>query len=226
VECARAAAERDNRIQVRVHPKGERIGEAYRHAALQEARGTFVCQIADDDLWLPNHLEEMALLLEKVEFGNVTQVEIALDGTPRLLVGDLARPEIREALSTTPWNFFGPTAAGYRMSAYRRLPVGWEPAPKEFKWSDLFMWRKFLALPDVVCGTRLAITNLHFSNYLRGNVPLEKRAEEMSAWTARITDAKARDGIVQQLLHELMWTETLKRHQARFQKKPVADVKA
>src|SRR5258706_16399884 len=48
VEYAREAAARDRRIRVNAHPKGERNGEAWRHQALEQARGTYVCQIADD----------------------------------------------------------------------------------------------------------------------------------------------------------------------------------
>ena len=39
-------------------PKGDRHGEAHRHAALAEARGELVAHICDDDLWFPEHLAE------------------------------------------------------------------------------------------------------------------------------------------------------------------------
>src|SRR6185437_15846190 len=43
----------DNRVRFFDNPKGERHGEAHRHAALQEARGEIVCYLSDDDVWLP-----------------------------------------------------------------------------------------------------------------------------------------------------------------------------
>src|SRR5436309_1083330 len=48
----------DPRIRFFDHPKAPRHGEILRHAALAEARGEIVCYQADDDLWLPGHLEE------------------------------------------------------------------------------------------------------------------------------------------------------------------------
>jgi glycosyltransferase involved in cell wall biosynthesis len=206
VECARAAAARDRRIQVRAHPKGERNGEAYRHQALAQARGRFVCQIADDDLWFPDHLDEMERLLVEFEFGNLPSIIVRPDGELHLLFGDLGHVPLREAMRKSQHNFFSPSAAGYRLAAYRRLPLGWAPAPQDV-WSDLHMWRKFLALPDLCCGTRVAFTGLHFPASARRDWPLEKRAAELRDWSARVADAKQRDAIVQQLLRSMIAAE-------------------
>jgi glycosyltransferase involved in cell wall biosynthesis len=139
-DVARGYAARDPRIRVFEHPKGERYGEAYRHQALQHARGAYVCQLGDDDLWLPNHLGEMGNLLEEVDFGNLPHVEVTPDGRLVLFPGDLADPATRLMMQSRPFNFFGPTASGYRLQAYRTLTVGWSPAPTELA-TDLFMWR-------------------------------------------------------------------------------------
>lgn len=125
--CAQGFAARDPRIKVHVHPKGERYGESYRHEALREAGGQYVCQLGDDDLWLPNHVTEMAVLLQDADFGNLTQIELEGD-KPIIFDGDLADPAARERILTQHFTFFGPTAAGYRLQAYRSLPVGWTPA--------------------------------------------------------------------------------------------------
>jgi glycosyltransferase involved in cell wall biosynthesis len=206
VDCAREAAARDRRIQVQAHPKGERNGEAYRHQALAQARGAYVCQIADDDLWFPDHLVEMERLLGEFEFGNLPEVQVRADGALHLLFGDLALPQLREGMRNEPLNFFGPSSTGYRLATYRRLPVGWAPAPADV-WSDLHMWRKFLALPGIVCGTRVAFTGVHFPASVRRDWPLEKRAAEMRDWSERIRDARARDAIVQQMLRRLIAAE-------------------
>lgn len=217
VECASAVSQRDRRIRVRAHPKGERHGELYRHQALEEAKGIYVCEIADDDLWFPNHLNEIDKLLQEVEFGNLLEIHVNLDGSLNVLLGDLARPQIRCKMSTNRFNFFGPTVAGYRMSTYRRLPVGWAPGPIDI-WSDLFMWRKFLALQDIVCGTRIAFTNLHFPTTRRRDWSLEKRSEEMKSWADRIKEPRARDRLSQQFLHQFMMAEILRRRDEKLRK--------
>jgi glycosyltransferase involved in cell wall biosynthesis len=219
VDCARAFAARDARIQVRAHPKGERIGEAYRHEALAQARGKYVCQIADDDLWFPEHLSEMEILLREFEFGNLAEVHVRPEGGLYLQVGDLGNARIRKAMRTQTFNFFGPSAVGYRLATYRRMPVGWSPAPPEERWSDLYMWRKFLALPELVCGSRVAITGVHFPTSTRRDWPLEQRGEEVRTWAERIQDPAARDRMTQHLLRQLMAAEFRQRLQARKEKR-------
>lgn len=201
--CARDFAAEDARIRVFVHSKGERNGELYRDQALRSARGVHVCQIADDDLWFPNHLEEMARLLERAEFGNVLQVSVGIDGGMSCQLGDLARTDVRRAMLERRVNFFGPTVAGYRLSTYRRLPVGWSPAPPGL-WSDLHMWRKFLALPGIACATRFSVTALHMGASERSGMSEQERAEENRRLFDEIQDPARRDEIVQTVMGGVM----------------------
>ncbi len=201
--CARQIAGDDPRVQVFDHPKGERNGEVYRDQALQHARGRFVCQIADDDLWFPNHLEEMAILLGEVEFGNLPQINVGADGSMQCICGDLARANVRRGMLSRRSNFFGPTEAGYHLAAYRRLPVGWSPAPPDI-WSDLYMWRKFLAHPDITCGTRFAFTSLHVEAKPRRSLTNQQRAEENRRLLEQVRDRTRRDAIVQGVMRRLM----------------------
>jgi glycosyltransferase involved in cell wall biosynthesis len=224
VEHARAAAARDPRIQVRAYPKGERFGEAYRHEVLGQARGTLVCQIADDDLWLPNHLDEIEKLLREFEFGNLPQVEVEPNGVVNVQLEDLAQPQTRERLLNEHVNFFGPSVAGYRLSTYRRLPVGWSPAPAGI-WSDLSMWRKFLALPGIVCGTRIGFTNFHFHASNRRDWTLERREAETKAWAQRGRDPQACDRLFQAFLRHLA-AQVQEAHWARRARRAGAPSKA
>src|SRR3954452_21314201 len=66
-EAAKAFAGSDPRVHAVVQTKGERHGEIWRHLALQEARGRIVCQIADDDLWFPDHLSEAEALMAEAD---------------------------------------------------------------------------------------------------------------------------------------------------------------
>lgn len=199
VSAADDAAAKDPRVRVFPFAKGERNGEAHRHIVLQQASGRMVCQIADDDIWFPEHLAEMALLLDEVEFGNLLHTWLAPDGQFKTEFKDLADPAVRVRMRTQLWNCFGPTASGYRISTYHRLPVGWSPAPPGI-WTDLAMWRKFLDLPDLIAGTRFAVTSLHFSTALRTDWTLERRQAENAHYAALAASERWRDNLRQQVL--------------------------
>ena len=191
VACAEGLAARDPRIRVFDLPKGERHGEAHRHRALEAARGAYVAQLGDDDLWFPGHLMELAGLLDRADFGNLLQADIAPDGAVHAHPGDLADPAVRETMLTAAWNFFGPSCAGYRLEAYRRLPVGWSPAPSDV-WTDLHMWRKFLARVDLAFATRLSVQCARLPASLRQHLTLEERAAENRALSERFASRRAR----------------------------------
>lgn len=191
VDYARSVAAVDDRIRVLAFKKGQRHGEAYRHGVLVQASAPYVAQIADDDIWFPDHLSELALLLREVDFGNLLMTRIGLDGEIALHVGDLGFDLTRKRMLETNWNFFGPTVAGYRLSAYRRLPVGWSPAPRDIP-TDLFMWRKFLRQPGLTFGTRFSIQALHLATSLRPEMTIEEREVELGRLADRLQDPAER----------------------------------
>lgn len=197
--AAAALAAEDRRIRVLVHPKGERSGERWRHQALADAQGHLVAMIADDDLWFPDHLAELAVLLAETDFGNV--VAALVDGSGRItsLFDDLADPLTRQRMRSEAFNFFGPTAVGYRLDAYRRLPFGWQPAPADV-WPDLHMWRQFLAVDELRVGTRFAITTLGLPTSLRPGRSLAERQRETAAWAKLVADADGRDRLRQAVM--------------------------
>lgn len=191
VQAAQAYAARDPRVRVFDFPKGERHGERHRHTALQSGRGRYVAHLGDDDLWFPGYLDQLGRLLADVDFGNLLQVELAPDGSIFVHAGDLADARTRARMRETPWNFFGPTVAGYRLAAYRGLPTGWSPAPAEL-WTDLFMWRKFLDAPGLRFGTRFAVEAVKLSAATRTDVPLVERAREGRAVADLVATAHGR----------------------------------
>ncbi|MBA4095919.1 MAG: hypothetical protein C0484_04010 [Rhodospirillum sp.] len=199
VSCAQEFAARDARIRVFAHPKGAGIGDVYRDQALQQARGPYVCQIGDDDLWFPNHLDEIAQLLRDVDFGNLSHFEVMPDDRVILISGDASDPAIRNRMMHENFNFMGPTVWGYRLSAYRSLPVGWSPAPPGFP-SDLHMIRKFFAQDGLRFGTRVAVTAVKCAATHRRDWPIEQRAAEVKQWASRVADPAGRDMIVQMAL--------------------------
>ena len=189
VKSANELASRDSRIRVFDFDKGKRQGEAHREAVLIHADSRFVAQIGDDDLWFPGHLREMARLLEDVDFGNLVQTEINRDGSVRAFPGDLANPATRKRMLETRWNFFGPSFGGYRLDSYRQLKKGWGAAPAGL-WTDLFMWRKFLARDDFTFGTHHVVEGVKLSAAERQQMTIEEREAEISALAKRFKDPK------------------------------------
>ncbi len=140
IKCAENFAARDSRVKVFAFPKGEGSGETHRHTALESARGTYVAHIEDDDLWFPTHLQELKTLLATVDFGSLIHVWLKEDRSIEALSCNLAEPRHRQRFVNEMFNRFGLTVCGYRLDAYRRLPIGWAPGPPGF-WPDLWMWR-------------------------------------------------------------------------------------
>lgn len=191
IACAESFARRDSRVSVRAFRKGERHGEAHRHEVLADARGSLVAHIADDDLWFPDYLRELAVLLADVDFGNLLTALLQPDGEVVTLPGDLGDPRWREAVVTRWWTAFGISTGGYRLAAYRALPVGWSPAPAG-RPTDVHMWRKFLAAPGLTFGTRFAVEEIGLQTPLRTGQSLEERAAETAAVAARVASEEGR----------------------------------
>lgn len=199
IEAAQEAATQDPRIKVYAFSKGQRNGEAHRHEVLQEARGRFACQLCDDDLWFPEHLEEMRILLEEVDFGHTLHTFITADDVAGMFLADLGDPRVQQRMLAARWNFFGHTVGGYRMETYRRLPVGWSPAPADL-WPDLNMWRKFLSFEGIRAGTRFSVTSVHFASPERKSWPISQRGEELERYSTIISTPGGRTRLAREAL--------------------------
>jgi len=203
ITCSRYYAARDPRVKVFEFPKGTNVGEAHRHAVLTEAKGRYVAHIADDDLWFPNHLQEMEKLLLKVDFGNLIHVYIHSDGTLSMLPANLASRKFRQRMLDYVFNALGDTVTGYRLEAYRRLPEGWAasgPQPNP----DLVMWRKFLRRDDLTFNTRMVVTALIFASERRTHMTIDDRAREVRHWYMRLLDPAEREEIIQEAWRSLV----------------------
>lgn len=148
IAIATALAEQDERIGFVVHPKGARYGEAYRDAVIREATEPYVCHLGDDDLWGSNHLAMMTRLLDVAELGLSATLRVTMKGPPQWAFANYATQAARDAVNGRRLNPSGINNVAYRREAYLRLPEGWSPAPPRFG-SDVFMWRKFFAVPDL-----------------------------------------------------------------------------
>lgn len=214
VACAESMKREDSRIRVFAFDKGLRHGEAHRAAVLNGSRADYVAQIGDDDLWFPDHLRTLGRHLKHADFVSLCQVRMH-DGDKISLqhYGDLGDSYTRERMQIELWNFFGPTEAGYRLSAYRALESGWSPAPEGI-YSDLFMWRKFLSRQDLRFRSSLAVTSLKFGANDWQEWSLERRAEIIKTYSLRLADPEALANLRQsarvQIAKSLNWKQRLR----------------
>jgi len=196
VDYARAQKRVDSRVRPYSFPKGERFGEAHWHTALAEARGQYVVHLEDDDLWIPNHLEEMEALLSSVDFGHTLHTMLHADGRVETMLSDISDPQFRERFLAEKFNRIGYSVCGYRLDGYRRLSQGWGPAPQDV-WTDLHMWRRFFRTAGLTFGTRMSITALVMADHLRQHSAMEERVKaNWDAWR-RVLDPVERTKIIQ-----------------------------
>ena len=180
-DIVREYAARDPRVRLSAHDKGERHGEASRHDVLASSTADAVCYLGDDDFWFPHHLETMSRLLEEADFAHTRLVFLTPTLTIGGYVGDLNDAETRAAMLNQPFNFFGPTVAGHRLDAYRRLPQGWAPAPPDV-WTDLHMWRKWLAADGMRLHSSSRVTSIHLPRSARHGIDPALLALEPRTW--------------------------------------------
>jgi len=208
---AELAAE-DARIRFFDFPKGDRNGELHRHHALQEANGRFVAYQSDDDLWLPEHLASLAELLEDYDLVHCMQMEVSIDGQLSSWLFDAHADPLGRDKLRNPVRSFGLGSGAHRLDAYRRLPLGWHPAPKGIN-SDAYFWLQFLDEPWCRYRSYKWPNALHLSAVPRKDWDIARRVEELSAWCDKIQLPSQRDFCVKQCLlrlhDELFATEGL-----------------
>jgi glycosyltransferase involved in cell wall biosynthesis len=176
----------DPRVRFFDNDKGPRHGEVHRAVALQEASGEIVCYLADDDLWLPEHLESMLELLEDADFANSLPLRVEPDGSLAGWAVNLAEESDRQLLLGGE-NRIPLSCSGHTLEAYRRLPYGWQTTPDDVP-TDLYMFQQFLAADwlRAVSGSRP--TCLHFPSPDRLDWTSEHRCAELEQWQCRIAD--------------------------------------
>lgn len=181
-KCAKALSSKDSRVRAFKFEKGLRHGEAHRHEVLMQARGDYVAQIGDDDLWFPGYLDSLGGLLQNAHFGNLIQADISRSGDVFLHLDDLSLEATRRRMIEECYNFLGPSCAGYHLSAYKSLQNGWSPAPENIP-TDLHMWRKFLVHNELVFATSFSINGVKFAASTRKDVALNERAQEIKHYS-------------------------------------------
>ena len=188
----------DQRIRFFDFEKAPGQGELNRHRALQEAQGRIVAYLGDDDCWMPNHLAVIDALLNEADFCHTLQVGIDRDRRIVVLPADLRNRAFRERMLSDVFNRFDFTFAGHTLEAYRRLPYGWRTTPADFPWTDLYMWRQFLAEPWCRVNSAMIPTGINTWSHQRPQLSDSERAEELAFWRGRLADPAFREGLWRQ----------------------------
>jgi hypothetical protein len=185
-EVAHELEARDERVRFFDNDKGPRHGEILRHAALQQASGGIVCYLADDDLWLPDHVASMLDLLDGADFGHALPVGIRIDGSLFLWAGDLGVPVSRRRVVAFD-NFIPLSCGAHTMELYRRLPFGWRTTPDPIA-TDVYMWSQILSEPGCVARSGARPTVVHFPSPWRAEMTETERRDELAIWQDRISE--------------------------------------
>jgi Glycosyl transferase family 2 len=197
----------DSRIRFFDFPKGPRNSEVHRDGVLRQARGRIICYQADDDQWLPGHLQDMEAALEDADFVGAMHVNVELEGRVRAYFFDIERPEFRDlwvswqAHPYGPWasNGFGLAFGGHRLEAYLRLPEGWATTPTGLP-TDQFMWTKFAREPWCRIRALQWPISLHFPAPDRRNWSNQQRVDELARWTDIIGRPDGREHVYRAML--------------------------
>ena len=194
-EIADALQARDPRIHYFPFDKGLRHGETHRHTVIARTTAEFVCYLADDDLWFPDHLETMDGLLRNADLAHTMQVEQQPGGKLATWIFDAeADPLGRERMRRSETGF-GLASGGHTLAAYRRLPLGWHPAPQGIN-SDLYFWLQFLDQPWCRYASFKWPTVLHVSSLTRRGWTPAGRVAELSAVAHRVQDPAIRGNMI------------------------------
>ena len=188
----------DERVRFLDNPKGAGNGELHRHAALADAKGRTVCYLADDDLWLPDHVETMASLLDEADFGAATTLRHRPGREPEVLVHDL-KTELYRDLLLAGANKVPLSSGAHTMEMYRRLPHGWRPKPPGVP-SDLHMWHQFLAEPSCHAASSARPTVLNFPAPDRRGWSPEERAAELEGFLRSFSDPDWHAGFAREMV--------------------------
>jgi glycosyltransferase involved in cell wall biosynthesis len=183
-DAVRALQELDGPVRVLDLPKGLGYGYANRNEALDHAEGDVIAWLADDDLYLPDHLERIGEVHDTGDFELVqtTCCHVRADGFIEAMSDDWNHPFVREQLLAGSRVGSTMTAITHRRESAFRVG-GWNAEMEAG--ADIDLWRR---MAQVVRSVTLAApTVLHLRNTGR-HQPHAERVAQNTALFARIGD--------------------------------------
>jgi GalNAc5-diNAcBac-PP-undecaprenol beta-1,3-glucosyltransferase len=189
-QIAQELAATDNRIRFFGFEKGPRHGEIHRHHVLtNETHVDLVCYLADDDVWMPDHVETMVDLLQKAETAYGLCVSIQPDGSIRRFVHNMHLPAYQE-LVLNGGNQVPLSGFAHRMTTYRELPHGWRTTPTSTA-TDIHMYSQFIKHGATARSSFLP-TGVTLPSPPRLHMTIQERVAELGAYAVRRRDPEFR----------------------------------
>lgn len=184
-----AIMKRDPRISSIRFEKSPRFGENHRDAIIRRSKASIICQVSDDDLWLPRHLEVMSELLDDADWANQAPIRIEHQAAHWWPV-NMGTTRMRASLVSGIPLAAGPNFVAYRREAYLALPEGWTCAPPDAGPSDAYMWAKFFRQAGLKTASSARTTALKFPSHIgeRKTLTPEDRLGELAPWLARLAE--------------------------------------
>ena len=204
-EAATYLVKLDKRVRFFDKPKASLRGEIHRHTALKEASGNIVCYLSDDDLWFPDHLEQMFYLLADSDFALSMSIACYPDGSTKIWWNDTDTSADWERMLSCR---SGPplSTGGHTLDLYRQLREGWTASPPGVP-SDLYFWRKLVQHPGCRFRSEIRPTVLKFCSLSRQGWTNEARAAELAAWRDMLCNHTHRQRLIFEALDRLIREE-------------------
>ena len=185
-EILEKIARADPRIRFVRHPKSSRFGEPYRDPVIRASDCEFVLHLGDDDICSRDHVAFMVGLLERADWAHQASLSLSVTGGATWDFAHVHALRARQAWSVRRPEARGLNNVGYRKSAYERLPIGWDTTPQGVP-TDVAMWAKFLALPDLRIASSATATWVKLpSRAARAGMDATDRAVEGTHLLAQI----------------------------------------
>jgi len=149
IKVAETFSKEDQRFHLQKHQKSIRRGEEHRHNSILSSPAQFITYLADDDLFLPHHVQYMVENLEGRDFANQRPTFVNRRHQIWCKPTDISNKSSRTwHLSEQVQNSISLSGVMHTKDSYLQLAEGWTPTPISFPWTDLYMWRKFLSRED------------------------------------------------------------------------------
>jgi hypothetical protein len=201
--------ELDRRIRFLDLPKAPGRGERNRHEGVLACRSDLVVYLADDDLLMPWHVEQIAAAFATADLVQSLNGFIDADDHLGLWPTDLGKGHWRDwHLLEPPRNRVSITGTAHSRARYLELEEGWvQPAPGS--WADLTLWQQFFRLPGLRAATLRRLSTLQFPAPLRLLRAPEAIAASYERWHAVVRDPDAA-AIIGELQREAEWHQLVR----------------
>jgi glycosyltransferase involved in cell wall biosynthesis len=183
-DAVRVLREIDGPVRVLDLPKGLGYGYANRNEALEQAESEVIAWLADDDLYLPDHLERIGEVHDTgdVEIVQATCCHVRANGFIEAMSDDWNHPFVREQLLAGKRVGSTMSAISHRRESAFRVG-GWNAEMEAG--ADIDLWRRMAEVTRAV--TLAGPTVLHLRNTGRNQPPAERIAQNRALF-ARIND--------------------------------------